>query len=211
MPLPCDFYARPSVLVAPDLLGRLLIREIGSQRLIGRIVEVEAYLGEDDAASHAFRGPTTRNRSMFGPPGHAYVYIIYGIHTCLNIVTGQAGKGEAVLIRALEPLSGIEVMQRHRGGRPLRQLTNGPGKICQALAIDKSLDGHDLCAGQRLWLEAGERPDETLCAGPRVGVRGDDRALSRAWRFFLAKNSFVSRSPLNRQCEVINSLSHGNI
>ena len=203
IPLPRDFYARPSVSVAPDLLGCLLIREIDNQRLMGRIVEVEAYLGEEDAASHAFRGPTQRNRSMFGPPGHAYVYIIYGIHTCLNIVTGRAGKGEAVLIRALEPLSGIEVMQRHRGDKPLRQLTNGPGKICQALAIDKSLDGHDLCAGQGLWLEAGEPPDETLCAGPRVGVRGDDRALTRAWRFFLAGNPFVTRSPLNRQCSVV--------
>ena len=198
-PLARDFYTRPADALAPDLLGRLLFREVGGRLLAGRIVEVEAYLGEEDAASHAFRGPTRRNRSMFGPPGHAYVYLIYGVHYCLNIVSGPPGKGEAVLIRALEPAAGIEMMRSNRGGQPLENLTNGPGKVCQALGIDGGLDGHDLCVGQQLWLEAGKAPEETICAGPRVGVRGDDRALKRPWRFFLDGNPYVTRTSLNKK------------
>jgi len=199
-PLPRGFYARSAVTVAPDLLGQILVRELDGRRLSGRIVEVEAYLGSEDAASHAFRGPTPRNRSMFGPPGHAYVYLIYGVHHCLNIVTGPEGDGQAVLIRALEPLEGIDLMRAHRGGVPDRQLTNGPGKLCQALAIDRRLDGHDLCLGETLWLEPGPRPEAPICTGPRVGVRGDDLALNRAWRFYLQNNPFVS-SP--RRCPSI--------
>ncbi len=197
-PLPRAFYARSAVEVAPDLLGKVLVREIEGRRLTGRIVEVEAYLGSEDAASHAFRGPTPRNRSMFGPPGHAYVYLIYGMHHCLNIVTGPEGDGQAVLIRALEPLEGIEIMRARRGGVPDRRLTNGPGKLCQALGIDKRLDGHDLCLGETLWLEAGRPPAEPICAGPRVGVRGDDLALNRPWRFYLKGNLFLSPTPHNR-------------
>ncbi len=192
-----SFYARSAVVVARDLLGHWLVREIAGVRLVGRIVETEAYLGEEDAASHAFRGPTPRNRSMFGPPGHAYVYLIYGMHHCLNIVTGPVGKGQAVLIRAVEPLEGLDVMRMNRKGVPLRQLTNGPGKLCQAFAIDKTLDGHDLCLAQALWLEAGPPPQETICQGPRIGVRGDDKALSRPWRFFLKNNPFISPNSLN--------------
>lgn len=196
-PLPRAFYARHAVEVAPELLGQILVRTWKGQRLAGRIVEVEAYSGGDDAASHAFRGPTPRNRSMFGPAGHAYVYLIYGVHHCLNIVTGREGDGQAVLIRALEPLEGIEMMQVLRGKRDLHQLTNGPGKLCQALAIDRKLDGHDLCLGQILWVEPGPSPQEPIATSPRVGVRGDSLALQRAWRFFLDGNPFVSRTPLN--------------
>jgi hypothetical protein len=129
---------------------------------------------------------------MFGPPGHAYVYLIYGVHYCLNIVTGPEGDGQAVLIRALEPLAGIDVMRANRGNVADRDLTNGPGKLCQALGIDKRLDGHDLCLGRALWLEDAPRPEEPVCISPRVGVRGDDAALSRPWRYFLKDNPFVN-------------------
>ncbi len=199
-PLPRSFYARAAVDLAPDLLGKRLMRELDGRLLVGRIVEVEAYLGGEDAASHAFRGPTPRNRSMFGPPGHAYVYLIYGVHHCLNIVTGPEGDGQAVLIRALEPLAGLDVMRAHRGAVAERDLTNGPGKLCQALGIDKRLDGHDLCLGAGLWLADAPPPLEPICAGPRVGVRGDDAALARPWRYFLKDNPFVSRSPHNKTC-----------
>jgi DNA-3-methyladenine glycosylase len=197
--LPRVFYARSAIEVAPALLGKVLVREHGGVRLAGRIVEVEAYLGEEDAASHAFRGPTPRNRSMFGPPGHAYVYLIYGVHHCLNIVTGPEGEGQAVLIRALEPLEGLEIMRQRRGRVPDRHLTNGPGKLCQALAIDRRLDGHDLCLGELLWVEDGPPPAEPICRGPRVGVRGDERALTRPWRFFLQGNRYVSPHALNKR------------
>ncbi len=201
-PLPRDFYQQDAVTLAPLLLGQWLVREVQGLRLAGRIVEVEAYLGHEDAASHAYRGPTPRNRSMFGPPGHAYVYLIYGVHHCLNIVTGPEGDGQAVLIRALEPLEGIPFMQQRRGVTRLRDLTNGPGKLCQAMDIDKRLDGHDLCLGEVLWLEPGPPPTEPLCASPRIGVRGDELALQRPWRFFLQDNPFVSRSPLNAACQM---------
>jgi len=202
-PLPRTFYARSAVALAPDLLGKLLMRELNGELLIGRIVEVEAYLGAEDAASHAFRGPTPRNRSMFGPPCRAYVYLIYGVHHCLNIVTGPDRSGQAVLLRAIQPLAGIAPMRMMRGGAPDRDLTNGPGKLCQALGVDKQLDGHDLCLGKKLWLEDAPRPAEAICAGPRVGVRGDDAALSRPWRYFLKDNPFISRTPLNRACQTV--------
>jgi DNA-3-methyladenine glycosylase len=170
----------------------VLVRRLAGQRLAGRIVETEAYLGAEDAASHAYRGPTPRNRAMFGPPGHAYVYFIYGNHFCLNVVTGAVGEGQAVLIRALEPLEGIAVMQAQRRRTAVLELTNGPGKLCQALAVDRRLDGHDLTLGETLWLEAGP-PVGPVLSGPRVGVRGDAEALAAPWRFYLGGNPFVSR------------------
>lgn len=191
--LPRAFYARSALEVAPALLGCLLVRRLAGRRLAGRIVETEAYLGAEDAASHAYRGPTPRNRAMFGPPGHAYVYFIYGNHFCLNVVTGAVGEGQAVLIRAIEPLEGIEVMQARRRRTTVTELTNGPGKLCQALAIDRRLDGHDLTLGETLWLEMGASPIEAIATGPRVGVRGDEAALTAPWRFYLAGNPFVSR------------------
>ncbi|NOX62846.1 MAG: DNA-3-methyladenine glycosylase [Chloroflexi bacterium] len=187
-----EFYARTALEVAPDLLGCLLVRELDGERLVGRIVETEAYYGEEDAASHAFRGPTERNRAMFGPAGHAYIYLIYGMYYCLNVVTGEEGRGEAVLIRALEPLQGIEMMKQRRGRDKVRELTNGPAKLCQALGIDRRLYGHDLTLGRVLWIESGPRPHEPILTGPRVGVRGDEHARNAAWRFYLQHNPFVS-------------------
>ena len=199
--LPREFYSGSAVELAPMLLGKLLVRELDGAKLVGRIVEVEAYMGQGDTASHASRGLTPRNRTMFGPPGHAYVYLIYGMYHCLNVVTGPAGEAQAVLIRAVEPLSGVDIMQARRQ-RPVvdRDLTNGPGKLCQAFGVDRSLDGHDLCSANQLWLEDAPPPPEIVCAGPRVGIRGDEVALTRPWRFFLQDNPYVSRTKLNRAC-----------
>ena len=190
-----EFFARDTLRVARDLLGRVLVRVLDGERLSGRIVEVEAYIGEEDQASHARVGRTERNAAMYGPPGHAYVYLIYGVHHCLNLVTEREGFPAAVLVRALEPLEGIERMRALRGGRPNRQLTSGPGRLCQALAIDRGFDGADLCAPDSLlFLEEGKPVSEhNIASGPRVGVRGDEAALRAPWRFYLRENPYVSR------------------
>ena len=190
-----EFFARDTLRVARDLLGRVLVRVLDGERLSGRIVEVEAYIGEEDQASHARVGRTERNAAMYGPPGHAYVYLIYGVHHCLNLVTEREGFPAAVLVRALEPLEGIERMRALRAGRPDRQLTSGPGRLCQALAIDRRFDGADLCAPDSLlFLEEGKPVSEhSIAAGPRVGVRGDEAALRAPWRFYLRGNPYVSR------------------
>ncbi len=189
-----DFFDRETLEVARDLLGRTLVRLLDGERLSGRIVEVEAYIGEKDRASHARVGRTRRNAAMYGPPGHAYVYQIYGVHYCLNLVTEPEGRPAAVLIRALEPLEGLEVMRARRGGRPDLPLTSGPGRLCQALSIDRRLDGADLCAPRAsLFVEEGEPvPDEAVAAGPRIGVRGDQAALTAPWRLYLRDNPHVS-------------------
>jgi DNA-3-methyladenine glycosylase len=185
-PLPHAFYQRATLEVARDLLGRNLIRMLNGQRLAGRISEVEAYVGEADLASHAARGPSSRNRAMYGPGGLAYVYLIYGIHYCLNVVTEATGFPAAVLIRRIEPLEGLALMQANRAGRPARGLTGGPAKLCQALAIDRRLDGHDLRVGVELWLEAGTpAPDPAVHATVRVNVGGDQQARTVPWRFVL--------------------------
>jgi DNA-3-methyladenine glycosylase len=178
-PLPRAFYARPAPEVARDLLGRLLVRR-EQALLVGQIVETEAYFGADDRASHARCGPTRRNRQMFGPPGHAYVYRVYGLHWCLNVVTGRDGEAEAVLIRAALPLEGIDE-QRQRRNRPhdqVERVAAGPARLCEALGVDGALDGLDLTAGERLWIAAADTAAEVpagvaasaVVAGPRVGV-----------------------------------------
>ena len=190
-----DFFARDVVCVARDLLGQVLVRRSDGARLSGIIVEVEAYGGQDDLASHARVGRTARNAAMYGPPGHAYVYLIYGVHHCLNVVTGTDGKAAAVLIRALQPLEGLELMRARRGDRSPVHLTDGPGKLCQALAIDRRFDRADLCAPQAtLFLEKGTAVDESdIVATPRVGVSGDETAKNALWRFCLRHNQHVSR------------------
>jgi DNA-3-methyladenine glycosylase len=198
-----DFYRRSTLAVARELLGQRLVRVIDSERLSGLIVEVEAYIGEDDAACHAACGRTPRNETMYGPPGHAYVYFIYGMHHCLNVVTEEEGFPAAVLIRALEPLEGLDIMRRHRlplssppmGGKEGgRELTNGPAKLCQALAIVKSFNGVDLCTSEVLFIEEGRMvAQEEIAASPRIGVKADERARSVPWRFYLKGNGFVSR------------------
>jgi DNA-3-methyladenine glycosylase len=187
-----SFFARDTVTVARELLGQRLVRRLDAgQRLAGIIVEAEAYVGDSDKACHASVGRTERNAVMFGPAGHAYVYFIYGMYYCLNVVTERPGFPAAVLIRALEPVEGLEYMAELRGGRPAHELTSGPGRLCQALAIDRRLNGADLCGDAPLWIEAGETP-AAIVAGPRVGVRGDALALERPWRFYVLDNPFVS-------------------
>jgi DNA-3-methyladenine glycosylase len=189
-PLPRSFYLRPTLDVARDLLGRTLVRVLDGQRLAGRISEVEAYIGEDDLASHAARGLTPRNRAMYGHGGLAYVYLIYGMYHCLNVVTEAEGFPAAALIRGMQPLEGVAAMQANRAGRPGAGLADGPAKLCQALAIDRRLDGHDLTAGVGLWLEPGEpAPDSVIAATARVNVGGDQHARTIPWRFVLRQKA----------------------
>jgi DNA-3-methyladenine glycosylase len=203
-PLPRAFYARPAPEVARDLLGARLVRREGAGLLGGRIVETEAYLGPGDRASHARSGPTRRNRPMFGPPGRAYVYRVYGLHWCLNVVTGRDGEAEAVLIRAALPLEGIDEQRRRRNrpDDPVERLAAGPARLCEALGVDGALDGHDLTAGERLWIApadpTGQNPTRTavegIVVGPRVGVgyAGEPWA-TQPLRFGLREHPALSR------------------
>jgi DNA-3-methyladenine glycosylase len=189
-----DFYRRAALTVARELLGKRLVRVVDDQRISGLIVEVEAYIGEDDAACHAACGRTSRNEVMYGPPGRAYVYFIYGMHHCLNVVTEEEGFPAAVLIRALEPLEGLEIMRCHRPGKPDRELTNGPAKLCQALAIERNFNGVDLCTSEVLFIEEGQRvARQEIGASPRIGIKADELARSVPWRFYVKGNDFVSR------------------
>ncbi len=176
--------------VAPQLLGAILSCGDGPTRCAGRIVETEAYLPRGDPASHAFRGATARNASMFLAGGHAYVYRIYGMHLCFNVVTGEEGVGEAVLIRALEPLEGLEQMAQRRGTRSTRALCSGPGKLTQSLGIEHEDDGVLLSAGHIRIAPGALRPGERIAQGPRIGV---SKAAELELRFWLEDNAFVSR------------------
>lgn len=204
-----DFLENPSDVAAPLLLGCTLTRTITlngeKHKLVARIVETEAY-DQDDPASHAFGGPSDRNAAMFGPAGHLYVYVSYGMHHCCNVVCGPEGFGSGCLVRAVEPLEGVEVMRELReagrlgkaqAGRvrkhplKLRDLTNGPGKVCAALGIDKTLYGHDLTAEPLVLDFAPLLPGETIGRSPRVGISKNADAPKR---FFIEGNEFVSRA-----------------
>jgi len=184
-----QFYDRPTLEVARDLLGQRLVRVLDGHRLSGLIVETEAYVGQEDLASHARFGRTPRSEIMFGPPGHAYVYFTYGMHWMLNFVTEVKGYPAAVLIRALQPMEGVEVMRRRRH-HPDHILTNGPAKLAQAMNIDKGLNGCDLCAREAvLFVErAPSVPEAEVVRGPRVGL-GETREpwLSKPWNFKIPK------------------------
>lgn len=184
--LDSEFYNRPTLWVARDLLGKKLVRRIGKTELSGIITETEAYCGIDDSACHAHRGKTARNAVMFGMPGYAYVYFTYGMHYLLNLVTEDEGNPCAVLIRAIEPLSGIDQMRSRRKQQD-KNLTNGPAKLCQALSIDKSFYGWDLTKGKQLWVEPHrDIPDDNIVTTPRIGIdyaaKQDREAL---WRFLV--------------------------
>jgi DNA-3-methyladenine glycosylase len=172
-----DWFGRDATEVAPDLLGKVLVVDRDGTRVSGRIVETEAYTAADPA-SHSYRGRTARNAVMFGPAGHLYVYRSYGIHWCANVVTGADGDGQAVLIRAIEPLEGMGVMLRRRGRRPL---ADGPGKLCQALGLDGSDDDLDLVAPRSVVriVDDGAPPADVL-VGPRVGIT---KAIDTPWRW----------------------------
>lgn len=173
---------------APALLGWRLVHESPEGTTIGMIVETEAYRS-DDPASHTFRGPGKRNAVMFGPAGHAYVYFTYGMHYCFNVVTGQPGQGQGVLIRALEPLEGIPLMRRRRQREALLELTNGPAKLVQAMGITKTDNGHSVLKGN-LRLEPGV-PPKAIVQTTRIGI---SRAVDQPWRFFIKDNPFVSHT-----------------
>jgi DNA-3-methyladenine glycosylase len=188
-PLTRDFFLGDSRAVAPALLNKLLVRD----GVVGRIVEVEAYCGADDPASHAYRGPTRRNATMFGPPGHLYVYFSYGTHWCANAVCGPEGEARAVLLRALAPVAGLEVMWARRpGARREQDLCSGPGKLCQALGVNSELDGADLVTGEEgVSLVADELPPPSLPGvGPRVGI---SQAADHPWRWWVPGDVNVSR------------------
>ncbi|MGW8303839.1 MAG: DNA-3-methyladenine glycosylase [Desulfobacterales bacterium] len=180
-----QFYARETLAVAGALLGKKLVRKYSGNILSGLICEIEAYLGSTDSASHAFKGKTPRNTVMFGRAGRAYVYFVYGMHYLLNVVTEEDENPCAILIRAIVPLDGIEYMQLNRG-RSGKDLSDGPAKLCQALAIDKSLNGWDLTAGKKLWVEDRPSiPGRFIKRGPRIGIDyarpADRRAARRFW------------------------------
>ncbi len=173
------FFDRDPVTVARELLGKLLLHDDAGQLLVGRIVETEAYLAADDPASHSYRGQTPRNTAMYGPPGHAYVYAMHRYH-CLNVVTEGEGIPSAVLVRAVEPLQGVEVMSSRRETERFVNLTSGPGKLCQAFAIDRSLDQWALTQGRRLWLaEPVSETDIDIAVTPRIGVTSAQDSLLR--------------------------------
>ncbi len=189
--LPQSFYNRDVALVARELLGKIVFRRSREGLCAGRIVETEAYLACDDPASHSFRGRTRKNATMFGPPGFAYVYPIHSRY-CLNAVTEARGRASAVLIRALEPLAGIETMQQRRGTGKLHDLCRGPARLCEAIAVDRSLDGWNMTRGARLWISidvslASRR--FRITTSPRIGVTS---AHDSPLRFFIDGSPFVS-------------------
>jgi DNA-3-methyladenine glycosylase len=180
--LPRSFYDRDTVLVARELLGKYLVRvSSGEARRIARIVEVEAYLGPHDLASHSSKGLTRRTRVMFGPPGHAYVYLVYGMHFCMNVVTGPEGRGSAVLLRAVEPVLNVEGP------------TRGPGRLCKAMRIDGGLNAHDLTGDGLFIAESPATAPVPVVRRPRVGVDYAGRWARRLLRYYIRGNPFVSR------------------
>ena len=178
------FYRRDARVVARDLLGRILVTSREGIRTAGRIVETEAYLGKEDLASHSRHGPTPRNGAMFLEGGHAYIYFIYGVHYCFNVVTGDEGHGEAVLIRAVEPLEGVDAMLLRRGpaaARNHRLIADGPGKLTVALGIKPDLNGVDLVTHPEIWIEPGRPvPDDQVIATPRIGIT---QGVEHLWRW----------------------------
>lgn len=189
MKLRREFYNQPTLKVAKELLGKYLVVNRKGKKLSGKIVETEAYRGHYDPASHAYGGMTPRNRIMFGESGRAYVYFTYGMYYCLNVITERKGFPAAVLIRALEPKEGIQTMKRRRGKEKIEDLTSGPGKLCQAMGIDKSLYGADL-TGQTIYVEDRGEKTGKIVSTNRIGI---DEGKEKKWRFYLKDNRFISR------------------
>lgn len=194
--LPREFYTRTNVLtVARELLGKLLVvPTLDGHRVSGTIVETEAYRGPQDRAAHSYGGRRTkRTETMYGIGGTAYVFFVYGMYNQFNVVTNTSDAPHAVLIRALEPVEGIELMRKRRHDQPDRNLTNGPGKLCMAMGIDRSFDAADLL-GNKVWLEERDRiPRSRIMSGPRIGIDYAEEWIDKLWRFWIKGNSFVSR------------------
>ena len=191
--LPRSFYSRATLDVASALLGKVLVRRLGRRHLAGRIVETEAYVGPHDLACHASKGRTPRTSVMFGLPGYAYVYMIYGFYFCLNVVTEPLGYPAAVLIRAVEPLENVDLMRQLRNN-PEREtnIASGPGKLCMAMSIDKQLNGADLL-GAAIWIEDRKFDPGPIGASRRVGVDYAGEFKEKPWRFYVEGNPHVSR------------------
>jgi DNA-3-methyladenine glycosylase len=195
-----EFYNRDSILVAKDLLGKVLVHEMGGQRISAKIVEAEAYMGGEDKAAHSYGGRrTSRVEVMYGDPGFSYIFMIYGMHNCFNVVTSEKETPQAVLIRAAEPLKGTEWMAQQRFGKSYEQLTkaqrrgltDGPGKLCRALSLDRSFNGMDLC-GNEVYVEEGEGRDFKIVTAKRVGIDYAEEAKDYLWRFYIEGNEYVS-------------------
>lgn len=198
--LPREFYNRDSLIVAKELLGKILVHETDGHKISAKIVEAEAYMGIEDKAAHSYGGKrTSRVEVMYGGPGFSYIFLIYGMYNCFNIVTREAGIPQAVLIRAAEPMEGLDFMAQNRFKKPYHQLTrsqiegltNGPGKLCRAFLIDKNLNGEDLCGG-KLYIEEGHEEDFTVVTTQRVGIPYAEEAKDYLWRFYIKDNKYVS-------------------
>jgi len=191
-----SFYRREVVVVARELLGKVLVKSNGKEILAGKIVEVEAYHGDIDEAAHSYGGITKRNEIMFEAGGYLYVYFTYGAHHCCNVVTGKKGQGTAVLIRAVEPVAGIDSMIRNRFGRKLKNekeifnLTSGPGKVCQAFRLDRSHSGTDLTSDKIFILDGEKIKSRDIGISKRIGIT---RSVDLLWRFFIKGNPYLSR------------------
>ncbi len=187
--LPREFYLRPTLQVARDLIGKILIFNDNKKIMSARLVEVEAYIGRDDPACHAFVGKTERNEVMFGTGGFSYVYFIYGMYNCLNVVTERDGFPAAVLIRGAEPLGGIESMKRNYKNPGKNLLTNGPGKLCKAFGLTREHNGLDLTGGQLYLADDGKRVEKIECS-VRIGIK---KGVDKKWRFFDPASPYISK------------------
>ncbi|MEA5050542.1 MAG: DNA-3-methyladenine glycosylase [Oscillospiraceae bacterium] len=187
-----EFFERGALTVARALLGQTLVRVTAQGETRGVIVETEAYLGELDDAAHTYRGPSERTRVAYGDSGCAYVYLVYGLHCCLNITAGAPGVPEMVLLRALEPVGGLPLMAQRRGAQEARLLCAGPGRLCRAMAVDRSLYGEDLCESGQLFVEYGAPPPH-IAATPRIGVDYAEKCRGEPWRFIDTDSRFLSR------------------
>ncbi len=194
------FYNRDSIIVAREILGKVLVHEIDGQRISARIIETEAYMGVEDKAAHSYGGRrTSRVEVMYGSPGFSYIFLIYGMYCCFNIVCNEKEIPQAVLIRALEPLEGTEWMAQKRFGKSAneliksqrRGLTNGPGKLCNALSLDRSFNGMDLC-GNEVYVEEDESKNLSIITTKRVGIDYAEEAKDYPWRFYIEDNEYVS-------------------
>ena len=191
-----SFYKRELLDVARDLLGKTLVKVYGKNILAGKIVEVEAYHGDIDKAAHSYGGITKRNEIMFEEGGYLYVYFTYGVHHCCNVVTGKKGQGTAILIRAIEPISGVNKMIRNRFGRSLRNekeifnLTSGPGKVCQSLGINRKHSGLDLTGEKIFILDSAKVNDKEIGVSKRIGI---SKSVNLPWRFYIKNNPYLSR------------------
>lgn len=202
MKLKREFYNRDTTLVAKELLGKILVHSVDGKITAGKIVEVEAYKGIMDKAAHTYNGKRTKRvEVMYGNPGFSYVFFIYGMYHCMNVVTREEGIGEAVLIRAIEPVEGLDIMSYRRYNlsfeelkkRQIINLTNGPSKLCKALAIDNNSNGMDLCK-DILFIEEGSNKSFDIGTSKRIGIDYAEEAKDFPWRFFIKENEFVSKS-----------------